>query len=88
LRSKFVSVYTDDDGVLPDISQSIPVDSFILLFIDENDDKQVIFGPANKFTTGAHDVCAIFVKNLKMYLTLPLTEIYRCSMNTGTVPEN
>ena len=88
LRAKFSSVFTEDDGVLPDFSQVIPVDSFTQLLIEDNDVFQAISSLANKFSTGADGICAIFVKNLKTYLTRPLTEIFRCSMNSGIIPED
>ena len=88
LRAKFSSVFTEDDGVFPDFSQVIPVDSFTQLLIDDNDVFQAISSLANKFSTGDDGICAIFVKNLKTYLTRPLTEIFRCSMNSGIIPED
>ena len=88
LRAKFSSVFTEDDGVLPDFSQVIPEDSFTQLLIDDNEVFLAISSLANNFSTGADGICAIFVKKLKTYLTRPLTEIFRCSMNSGIIPED
>ena len=88
LRAKFSSVFTEDDGVLPDFSQVIPEDSFTQLLIDDNEVFLAISSLANNFSTGADGICPIFVKNLKTYLTRPLTEIFRCSMNSGIIPED
>ena len=88
MRAKFSSVFTEDDGVLPDFSQVIPEDSFTQLLIDDNEVFLAISSLANNFSTGADGICAIFVKKLKTYLTRPLTEIFRCSMNSGIIPED
>ena len=87
LSDQYRSVYTVDDGNIPNCEQKVPADSFCSIEPLENDIVAAINAMNVESSCGPDEIPAKVIKNIMCFLVLPLKIIFQKSFQTGIVPE-
>ena len=87
LADQFRSVYTEDNGRLPECEQVVAPDSFCNISITDQDIIYAIQSMNADSAPGPDLVHGHFIKNVYCYLIQPLKLLFRKCIENGSVPE-
>ena len=88
LLQQYCSVFTEDNGILPDCPQSAPINTLCDITIDDLDIIKAIRRMNRNSAPGPDGIHPKFVTKIYTYLIKPLKRIFNVSLSTGTVPDS
>ena len=87
LLQQYCSVFTADDGTLPECPQSVPINTLCDMTIDDLDIVKAIRQMNRNSAPGPDGIHPKFITKIYSYLIKPLKQIFNVSLSTGIVPD-
>ena len=88
LRRQYCSVFTRDNGVLPDCPQTVLRDTICDISVDDCDIIRAIRQMNSNSAPGPDGIHPKFINNIYPFLIKPLKRIFNLSLSTGVVPNS
>ena len=86
LLKQYCSVFTIDNGVLPDCPQSVPADTLCDITVHDRDIIKAIRHMNSNSAPGPDGIHPKLINNVHSYLVKPFRRIFTLSLDTGVVP--
>ena len=87
LLQQYCSVFTEDNGILPECPQSAPTITLCDITLDDLDIIKAIRQMNRNSAPGPYGIHPEFITETYTYLIKTLKRIYNVSLSTGTVPD-
>ena len=84
--TQFSSVYSQDDGQLPNFPQVLPENALIDLHVTQMDVLQALSSLSGKHSSGPDDLKADFLYKIRSHLVKPLQMIFNASLCSSDLP--
>jgi len=88
LLRQYCSVFTEDNGTLPECPQSAPLNTLCDISIDDLDIIKAIRQMNSNSAPGPDGIHPKLITKIYTYLIKPLKRIFNISLSTGTVPDS
>ena len=88
LLRQYCSVFTRDNGVLPDCPQWVPVDTICDIAVEDSDIIKAMKNMNSNSAAGPDGIHPKFINNIFSYLVKPLKKIFNLSLSTGVAPDS
>ena len=88
LLRQYRSVFTHDNGILPDSPQSVPANTFCDIVVDDRDIIKAMRKTNSNSSPGPDGFHPKFITKIFPYLIQPLKKIFNLSLSSGVVPDD